>query len=145
MIDVRARAGIAYVPQGREIFPHLTVLENLQVGLLANRARPRSVPGQVFDYFPMLRTLLDRKGGLLSGGQQTALFRFLLRFQTLREAPRGRQIPTHPFRQAVKGQRVIGRYSHPLAPRNLLQDSLQLLFQPDSGIELRGKGLRHPE
>src|SRR5437773_2905593 len=42
--DVRARAGIGYVPQGREIFPHLSVLENLQVGLLANPDRPRSVP-----------------------------------------------------------------------------------------------------
>src|SRR3954449_11146447 len=42
--DVRARAGIGYVPQGREIFPHLTVLENLQVGLLANPERPRTVP-----------------------------------------------------------------------------------------------------
>src|SRR6266700_1839341 len=47
----RARAGIGYVPQGREIFPHLTVLENLQVGMLANPARPRSVPEQIFDYF----------------------------------------------------------------------------------------------
>src|SRR5713226_5097856 len=55
--DKRARAGIGYVPQGREIFPHLTVLENLQVGLLANRARPRAVPEQVFEYFPKLKTL----------------------------------------------------------------------------------------
>src|SRR5438105_4996521 len=54
--DVRARAGIGYVPQGREIFPHLTVLENLQVGLLANPARPRTVPAHVLDYFPMLKS-----------------------------------------------------------------------------------------
>jgi len=71
--DKRARAGIGYVPQGREIFPQLTVLENLQVGLLANPARPRNVPDEIFQYFPMLRELLDRRGGLLSGGQQQQL------------------------------------------------------------------------
>src|SRR5438876_10713843 len=70
---VHARAGIGYVPQGREIFPHLTVLENLQVGLLANPARPRQVPEQVFEYFPKLKTLLHRKGGVLSGGEQQQL------------------------------------------------------------------------
>ncbi len=71
--DVRARAGIGYVPQGREIFPQLTVLENLQVGLQANPARPRTVPEEVFTYFPALKTLLERKGGFLSGGQQQQL------------------------------------------------------------------------
>src|SRR5499433_431858 len=71
--NVHARAGIGYVPQGREIFPHLTVLENLQVGLLANPAQPRQVPGQVFEYFPKLKTLLSRKGGVLSGGEQQQL------------------------------------------------------------------------
>jgi urea transport system ATP-binding protein len=71
--DVRARAGLGYVPQGREIFPHLTVLENLQVGLLANPARPRTVPEEVYEYFPALKTMLSRKGGFLSGGQQQQL------------------------------------------------------------------------
>jgi urea transport system ATP-binding protein len=71
--DVRARAGMGYVPQGREIFPQLTVLENLEVGMLANPAKPRSVPGEIFEYFPMLQDLLGRKGGLLSGGQQQQL------------------------------------------------------------------------
>jgi urea transport system ATP-binding protein len=70
---IRARAGIGYVPQGREIFPHLTVLENLQVGMLANPARPRSVPEQIFAYFPKLKDLLNRKGGVLSGGEQQQL------------------------------------------------------------------------
>ena len=70
---IRARAGIGYVPQGREIFPQLTVLENLQVGMLANRTRPSSVPEQVFDYFPKLKDLLHRKGGVLSGGEQQQL------------------------------------------------------------------------
>jgi urea transport system ATP-binding protein len=71
--DIRARAGIGYVPQGREIFPQLTVLENLHVGMLANPAKPRTVPEQVFQYFPQLQTMLDRKGGVLSGGQQQQL------------------------------------------------------------------------
>lgn len=70
---VRARAGIGYVPQGREIFPQLTVLENLQIGMLTNPAKPRTVPEQVFQYFPQLQTMLDRKGGVLSGGQQQQL------------------------------------------------------------------------
>src|SRR5262249_36269674 len=52
--DRRARAGIGYVPQGREIFPQLTVLENLKVGMMANPERPRAVPPQVFEYFPAL-------------------------------------------------------------------------------------------
>src|SRR5213078_2551303 len=71
--DVRARAGIGYVPQGREIFPELTVLENLQVGLLANPRVGRSVPPFVFEHFPALRTMQERKGGVLSGGQQQQL------------------------------------------------------------------------
>ena len=71
--DRRARAGIGYVPQGREIFPQLTVLENLQVGMLANRDRPREVPPEVFEHFPALNDLLERRGGLLSGGQQQQL------------------------------------------------------------------------
>ena len=71
--DVRARRGIGYVPQGRDIFPRLTVLENLQVGLLANPDRPRDVPESVFEYFPALKTMLGRKGGVLSGGQQQQL------------------------------------------------------------------------
>src|SRR5437016_478571 len=70
---VRARSGIGYVPQGREIFPHLTVLENLQVGMLANPAKPKTVPEKVFAYFPMLKEILQRKGGVLSGGQQQQL------------------------------------------------------------------------
>jgi urea transport system ATP-binding protein len=69
----RAWARIGYVPQGREIFPHLTVGENLQVGLLANPARPRSVPDHIFDYFPKLKGILHRKGGVLSGGEQQQL------------------------------------------------------------------------
>ncbi|HEV3443096.1 MAG TPA: urea ABC transporter ATP-binding subunit UrtE, partial [Gemmataceae bacterium] len=71
--DKRARAGLGYVPQGREIFPQLTVRENLQVGFLANPSKRTSVLYEVLDYFPMLKDMLDRKGGVLSGGQQQQL------------------------------------------------------------------------
>jgi urea transport system ATP-binding protein len=71
--EVRARAGIGYVPQGREIFPHLTVRENLLVGLQANPNRRREVPETVFALFPALKDMLNRKGGVLSGGQQQQL------------------------------------------------------------------------
>jgi urea transport system ATP-binding protein len=70
----RARRGIAYVPQGREIFPLLTVEENLKTGFaaLANRA-DRNVPEDVFSLFPVLKGMLRRRGGDLSGGQQQQL------------------------------------------------------------------------
>ena len=71
--DKRARAGLGYVPQGREIFPQLTVRENLQVGLLANRSKRANILGEVLEYFPALREILDRKGGVLSGGEQQQL------------------------------------------------------------------------
>src|ERR671935_3091661 len=68
----RVRAGIGYVPQGREIFPRLTVEENLLMGLAARPRRAR-IPDRVFALFPMLRTMLRRRGGDLSGGQQQQL------------------------------------------------------------------------
>jgi len=72
--DARARRGLGYVPQGREIFPHLTVRENLISGLLARGRRPRpSDFDLVFELFPVLREMLARKGGVLSGGQQQQL------------------------------------------------------------------------
>ena len=75
-IDERARNGIAYVPQGRDIFPHLTVEENLQVGLVVHRRRgadARQALDRVFGLFPILKDFLSRKGGVLSGGQQQQL------------------------------------------------------------------------
>ena len=71
--EARARLGIGYVPQGREIFPQLTVEENLRVGLAARRQPSRTIPSQVFDLFPVLRQMLGRRGGDLSGGQQQQL------------------------------------------------------------------------
>jgi urea transport system ATP-binding protein len=68
----RARAGIGYVPQGREIFPRLTVEENLKMGL-ATRPRGAGVPERVFELFPVLKQMLRRRGGDLSGGQQQQL------------------------------------------------------------------------
>ena len=68
----RVRAGIGYVPQGREIFPRLTVAENLEMGL-ATRPRGERVPQRVFEMFPVLNQMLRRRGGDLSGGQQQQL------------------------------------------------------------------------
>ncbi|MGI9366613.1 MAG: urea ABC transporter ATP-binding subunit UrtE [Rhizobiaceae bacterium] len=72
-IHERARAGIGFVPQGREIFPLLTVFENLQVGYSALPRRDRSIPGYVYELFPVLKDMLNRRGGDLSGGQQQQL------------------------------------------------------------------------
>jgi len=69
----RARRGIGYVPQGREIFPQLTVEENLRVGLAARPAGQRSIPSHLFTLFPALAKMLGRRGGDLSGGQQQQL------------------------------------------------------------------------
>ncbi|HEX2854793.1 MAG TPA: ABC transporter ATP-binding protein [Opitutaceae bacterium] len=74
--DVRARAGIGYVPQGRDIFPHLTVEENLHVGLVVHNrkgADARAALERVYALFPVLKDMLSRKGGVLSGGQQQQL------------------------------------------------------------------------
>ena len=69
---LRVRTGIGYVPQGREIFPRLTVEENLQMGL-ATRPRGTRIPESIFKMFPVLRQMLGRRGGDLSGGQQQQL------------------------------------------------------------------------
>jgi urea transport system ATP-binding protein len=68
----RVRAGIGYVPQGREIFPRLTVAENLEMGL-ATRPRGAKLPQRIFDMFPVLNQMMRRRGGDLSGGQQQQL------------------------------------------------------------------------
>ena len=69
----RARRGIAYVPQGREIFPLLTVEENLATGFAPLPRHERSIPDDVFSLFPVLQSMLRRRGGDLSGGQQQQL------------------------------------------------------------------------
>ncbi len=69
----RARRGMAYVPQGREIIAQLTVQENLILGLATRSARTREIPDRVFQLFPVLKTMLKRRGGDLSGGQQQQL------------------------------------------------------------------------
>ena len=70
----RARSGLGYVPQGREIFPHLTVLENLFIGTRAQGIKPTAEQVErVYTLFPVIREFLRRKGGMLSGGQQQQL------------------------------------------------------------------------
>jgi len=71
--ESRARLGIGYVPQGREIFPQLTVEENLRVGVGVRPRGARAIPTQVFELFPVLKQMLRRRGGDLSGGQQQQL------------------------------------------------------------------------
>lgn len=69
----KAKLGLGYVPQGRDIFPQLTVCENLLLGLETKNDRERSIPEDIFELFPVLKTMLNRKGGDLSGGQQQQL------------------------------------------------------------------------
>lgn len=71
--DRRARGGIGYVPQGRDIFPNMTVRENLQIGLVARGKKADAPLDRVFALFPVLQEMLERKGGVLSGGQQQQL------------------------------------------------------------------------
>ena len=71
--EARARLGIGYVPQGREIFSQLTVEENLRIGLAARRDGARTVPEHIYELFPVLKRMLGRRGGDLSGGQQQQL------------------------------------------------------------------------
>ncbi|MGB1357445.1 MAG: urea ABC transporter ATP-binding subunit UrtE [Candidatus Puniceispirillaceae bacterium] len=71
--DRLAHAGVGYVPQGRFIFPMLTVRENLETGFGCLPADDRFVPDEIYDLFPVLKTMLDRRGGDLSGGQQQQL------------------------------------------------------------------------
>ncbi len=71
--EERARAGIGYVPQGRDIFPNLTVWENLKISLVVHPAKTNEHVDRVLELFPVLKEMLGRKGGVLSGGQQQQL------------------------------------------------------------------------
>ena len=71
--ESRASLGIAYVPQGREIFPQLTVEENLRIGLTTIKTKSKVIPERIFELFPVLKQMLNRRGGDLSGGQQQQL------------------------------------------------------------------------
>jgi urea transport system ATP-binding protein len=70
--EMRPRLGIGYVPQGREIFPQLTVEENLRIGMVV-KGKKGDVPAKIFELFPVLKKMLGRRGGDLSGGQQQQL------------------------------------------------------------------------
>jgi urea transport system ATP-binding protein len=113
----RARAGIGNVPQGREIFPRLSVQENLRTGFAAAPRDQRRVPDEVFELFPVLKDMLRRRGGDLSGGQQQlAIARALVmrpRLLLLDEPTEGiqpsiiKQIGEVIARLAVKGEMAI--------------------------------------
>ena len=70
---IRARYGISFIPQGREIIPYLSVLDNLKLGMTAAKRNYKKIPDEIFEFFPMLKQHLKRQGGLLSGGQQQQL------------------------------------------------------------------------
>ena len=70
---LRARYGISFIPQGREIIPYLSVLDNLKLGMTAAKEKPKKISEEIFEFFPMLKQHLKRQGGLLSGGQQQQL------------------------------------------------------------------------
>ena len=72
-VEARPRKGIGYVPQGRQIFPLLTVEENMQIGLPVLPRGQRKVPDYIYELFPVLKEMLGRRGGDLSGGQQQQL------------------------------------------------------------------------
>lgn len=72
-VEVRPRLGIGYVPQGREVFPLLTVEENLKTALAARQDKQRQIPSLVYELFPVLKEMHGRRGGDLSGGQQQQL------------------------------------------------------------------------
>ncbi len=71
--EMRARRGIGWVPQGREVFSQMTVQENLRTGLGARADKKQEIPERIFELFPVLKTMLQRRGGDLSGGQQQQL------------------------------------------------------------------------
>jgi urea transport system ATP-binding protein len=71
--EERAISGVGYVPQGREIFPHLTVEENLKIGAIAQGKKMNGNLDRIFTLFPILKEFLPRQGGMLSGGQQQQL------------------------------------------------------------------------
>ena len=72
IVELRSRSGIGYVPQGRQVFPLLTVEENLRIGLCAARGN-KDIPELIYQLFPVLKEMLGRRGGDLSGGQQQQL------------------------------------------------------------------------
>lgn len=72
-VEKRPEIGVGYVPQGRDIFPQLTVEENLKLSLNCKRQTSKTIPEHIFDLFPVLKEMLHRRGGDLSGGQQQQL------------------------------------------------------------------------
>lgn len=134
--DARARAGIGYVPQGRDIFPTLTVAENLRIGALAQGKKMNGSLDRVFSLFPVLKEMMGRKGGVLSGGQQQqlAIGRALLtepKILLLDEPTEG--IQPNIIDQIGDAIRLLRRGAHPNEPGLLagINQSLKTLAESD--------------
>jgi urea transport system ATP-binding protein len=137
----RARLGIGYVPQGRDIFPLLTVKENLETGFAPLKRGERSIPGEVFELVPVLDSMLRRRGGDLSGGQQQqlAIARALVtrpRLLVLDEPTEGIQPSIiKDIGRAIEMAARPGHHRHP-ACRAIFR------LRPPAGRYLRGDGPR---
>lgn len=141
-IDVRARAGIGYVPQGRDIFPHLTVEENLQVGLVVHKRRgaeARDALARVFELFPVLKEMLSRKGGVLSGGQQQqlAIGRALLTSPKILILDE----PTEGIQPSIIDQigDTLKKLTTPAPPPEVIDDAAQAVAEIQNAVKLLKK------
>ena len=158
--DRRSRAGIGYVPQGREIFPFLTVAENLFLGLDARRGSRSRAPAWVLELFPELQQILARRGGDLSGGQQQqlAIARVLIthpRLLLLDEPTEGIQPSiVHEVEQAIRQIRAQGDlsillveqsldFALRLADRVYIMDQGTIVHEGSAGPENRAVVERH--
>jgi urea transport system ATP-binding protein len=127
--EARARHGLGFVPQGREIFPHLTVEENLLIGAIARGKKVKTQLDRVFSLFPILKEFLPRKGGMLSGGQQQqlAIGRALLtepKLLILDEPTEG--IQPNIIDQIGQAIKMLRRGGHPEEGRVLADVALKL-------------------
>lgn len=127
--EARARLGLGFVPQGRDIFPHLTVDENLRIGAIARGTKLNGELDRVFSLFPILKEFLPRKGGMLSGGQQQqlAIGRALLtnpKLLILDEPTEG--IQPNIIDQIGEAIKMLRRGGHPEESRLLADVALKL-------------------
>ena len=137
--DARARGGIGYVPQGREIFPHLTVIENLRMGQFVNRGKGAFALDEVYGWFPFLHDREHQRGGTLSGGQQE----MLAIARALVNGPSACCCWTSP---ATAYSRALSKRSAPLSASSSPGDAIGILIVEQkhrSHANCRAPRLRH--